>query len=68
MKAAAPETTKEVPVYVLSWIFRSKTDSGELIKVMKDVGVNSKELIKMLRCLSALISIRANLQLFFQLI
>ena len=31
-KAAAPEITKDVPVDVLSWIFRLKTVSGELNK------------------------------------
>lgn len=54
--AAAPEITKKVPVYILSWISRLKKDSGELIKNMghmKVVGVNTKELMKLLRRLSA---------------
>lgn len=45
--ANAPEITKEAPVYVLSWIFGLKTDSGKLIKNpghTKDVGVHTKEL------------------------
>lgn len=55
-RAAAPEITEEDPVYVPPWIFGLKTDSRELIKntgYMKSVSVNTKELIKLLRCLNA---------------